>query len=159
MCAPRDAWTEAAQSSTGSAGPLDSLLLPFGKWGPLQNSDGLNKDYVTRDWLRSSSGASPFGLTWRHRVFQWTTCASRFALKDPKSGASSPDGPRPSLKDPKSGDALPLKDSKPFSGSLICSPSDQRLRYDPNRRLARQNAGGGCTMRVARSTRSSPCSY
>lgn len=29
---------EAAQSSTGSAGPLDSLLLPFRKRGPLQSS-------------------------------------------------------------------------------------------------------------------------
>ena len=85
--------------------------------GSLQNWDGLNKDYATRDWLRNSSGASPFGLTWRHRVFQWTTYASRFALKDPKSGVSSPDGLRPSLKDPKSGDALPLKSSR--SGHVL----------------------------------------
>lgn len=35
-CASRGAWTEAARSSTGSAGPLDSLLLPFRKRGPLQ---------------------------------------------------------------------------------------------------------------------------
>ena len=35
-CASRDAWTEAARSSAGSAGPLDSLLLPFRKRGPLQ---------------------------------------------------------------------------------------------------------------------------
>ena len=35
-CASRDAWTEAARSSTGSAGLLDSLLLPFRKRGPLQ---------------------------------------------------------------------------------------------------------------------------
>ena len=34
--ASRDAWTEAARSSAGSAGPLDSLLLPFRKRGPLQ---------------------------------------------------------------------------------------------------------------------------
>ena len=43
--------------------PLDSLLLPFRKRGPLQNWDGLNKDYATRDWLRHSSGASPFCFT------------------------------------------------------------------------------------------------
>lgn len=35
-CASRDVWTEAARSSTGSAGPSDSLLLPFRKRGPLQ---------------------------------------------------------------------------------------------------------------------------
>lgn len=35
-CASRDARTEAARSSAGSAGPLDSLLLPFRKRGPLQ---------------------------------------------------------------------------------------------------------------------------
>ena len=34
-CASRDAWTEAARSSTSSAGPPDSLLLPFRKRGPL----------------------------------------------------------------------------------------------------------------------------
>ena len=34
-CASRGAWTEAARSSAGSAGPLDSLLLPFRKRGPL----------------------------------------------------------------------------------------------------------------------------
>ncbi len=39
-CASRDAWTEAAQSSTGPAGPLDSLLLPFRKRGPLHNLMG-----------------------------------------------------------------------------------------------------------------------
>ena len=75
----------------------------------------------------------------------------------------SPEGPEawrcPSPEGLEVGRCPSLKDSKPFSGSLICSPSDQRLRYDPNRRLARQNADGGCTMRVARSTRSSPCFY
>lgn len=40
-CASRDAWTEAARSSTGSAGPLDSLLLPFRKRGPLQFWDSV----------------------------------------------------------------------------------------------------------------------
>ncbi len=54
--------------------------LPFRKRGSLQNWDGLNKDYATRDWLRNSSGVSPFSLTWRHRVFQWTTYASRSAF-------------------------------------------------------------------------------
>ena len=96
--------------------PLDSLLLPFRKRGPLQNSDGLNKDYATRDWLRNSSGVSPSSLTWRYRVFQWTTYASRFAFKSSKSGASSPDGPRPPLKDSKSGH-VPLKDLK--SGHVL----------------------------------------
>ena len=47
----------------------------------------LNMDW---GWLRSSSGASPFGLTWRHRVFQWTTYASRFALKGSKPGDALP---------------------------------------------------------------------
>lgn len=34
--------------------------LPFRKRGSLQNWDGLNKDYATRDWLWSSSGVGPF---------------------------------------------------------------------------------------------------
>ena len=40
-CASKDAWTEAARSSAGSAGPLDSLLLPFRKRGPLQFWDAI----------------------------------------------------------------------------------------------------------------------
>ena len=46
------------------------------------------------------------------------------------------------------GPCPPRKGSKSFSSSLICGPSDQRLRYDPSRRLARQNADGGRTMRL-----------
>lgn len=46
------------------------------------------------------------------------------------------------------GPCSPRKGSKSFSSSLICSPSDQRLRYDSNRKLARQNTDGGCTMRL-----------
>ena len=43
-CASRDAWTEAARSSTGSAGLLDSLLLPFRKRGPLQKWEAVQND-------------------------------------------------------------------------------------------------------------------
>ena len=46
------------------------------------------------------------------------------------------------------GPCSPRKGSKSFSSSLICGPSDQRLRYDSNRKLARQNTDGGCTMRL-----------
>ena len=85
--------------------------MPFRKRGSLQNWDGLNKDYATRDWLRNSSGASPFGLTWRHRVFQWTTYASRSALKDSTSGHVLPEGlevrPCPPRKSSKSGHVPP----------------------------------------------------
>lgn len=42
-CASRDAWTEAARSSAGSAGPLDSLLLPFRKRGPLRIRDSVHQ--------------------------------------------------------------------------------------------------------------------
>ena len=35
--------------------------------------DGLNKNYAARGWLRNSSEASAFNLTWRLLVFQWTT--------------------------------------------------------------------------------------
>ena len=66
---------------------------------------------------RRLDGSSPASsLTWRYRVFQWTTYASRFAFKSSKSGASSPDGPRPPLKDSKSGH-VPLKDLK--SGHVL----------------------------------------
>lgn len=34
-------------------------------------TDGSNKDYATRDWLRNSSRVSPFSLTRRLLVFQW----------------------------------------------------------------------------------------
>ena len=47
-CASRDAWTEAARSSAGSAGPLDSLLLPFRKRGPLQFWDAAQFDRAFR---------------------------------------------------------------------------------------------------------------
>ena len=60
-CASRGAWTEAARSSTGSAGPLDSLLLPFRKRGPLHKMD-LVDFYILLDNLYDSPDVGPCSL-------------------------------------------------------------------------------------------------